>query len=45
MRKEKVIREDGRYIVYYSFEEGEPREVEASEQVEPAKSEQGEGRE
>jgi hypothetical protein len=45
MLKEKVIREDGRYIVYYSFEECELREVETCEQEVASKSEQGEGQE
>ena len=31
MRKEKVLKPDGRYIIYYSFDEDEPREPAAEE--------------
>ena len=27
MRKEKAIRPDGRYIIYYSFDKDEPEEI------------------
>ena len=33
MRKEKVILPDGRYVIYYSFEDEKPAEQTDSEQV------------
>jgi hypothetical protein len=46
MRKEQITKPDGRYIIFYSFDEGEPSDEPKSIGVQPAtEPEEGEERE